>query len=379
MENLDSIISLIPLGSKTNLFVLLLSFFTWSFIIAAILTPICRFISRKLNILDQPSEPRKIHSVPKALLGGLSIFFSFQLAIFSLWLFFPAERNKLASIFIGGTILMLVGLIDDIRPLSAKAKLFWQLLASTLAAFLLISSDITISGYLEQYKFGLPIAYAITIIWIVGITNSFNLLDNMDGLSSGIACICSIMFATIALMQAEIFTALIALSLSGACLGFIPYNWNPSTIFMGDAGSMFVGFIVATISVMCVYQRLSDVQYIPILAPLIILSVPVFDTLSVIIIRLKSRISIFSADRNHFSHRLVNLGMTIKQAVSFNYLVSFAMGLMGILATTLTKNQATIIIFLTISVFMIIVFLMNVSNKQLKAFKENNHKNNNTN
>jgi UDP-GlcNAc:undecaprenyl-phosphate GlcNAc-1-phosphate transferase len=179
-------------------------------------------------------------------------------------------------------------------------------------------------------------------------------------------------------MQAEIFTALIALAISGACLGFIPFNWNPASIFMGDAGSMFVGFIIATISIMGVYRRLSEVQYIPILAPIIILAVPIFDTLSVVVIRLRSRISIFSADRNHFSHRLVNLGMTTRQAVGFNYLVCFAMGLMGILVTTLTKNQATVIIFLTISVFMIIVFLMNVSNKQIMTFKENNHHNHST-
>ncbi|MBU1627094.1 undecaprenyl/decaprenyl-phosphate alpha-N-acetylglucosaminyl 1-phosphate transferase [bacterium] len=375
MDNINSNITLIPIGTTTSIFVVMLSFFAWSFILTAILIPICRKISHKLKLLDKPSEPRKIHSSPKALLGGVGIYFTFQLAIFALWKFFPIERTKLVSIFIGGTILMLTGLIDDIRPLTAKAKLFWQVLASTLAAFLLISSDIKISGYLEKFDMGIPIAYAITIIWIIGITNSFNLLDNMDGLSSGIAFICSLTFAVIALMQAEIFTALVALSISGACLGFIPYNWSPSSIFMGDAGSMFVGFIIATLSIMGVYRRLSEVQYIPILAPLIILAVPMFDTLSVIIIRLKSRISIFNADKNHFSHRLVNLGMSTRQAVGFNYLVCFVMGLMGILVTTLTRHQATIIIFLTISVFMIIVFLMNISDKQIKTFKEN-HKHN---
>jgi len=373
MEKLNSTISIIPLGSVTTIFVVMLSFFAWSFIITAILTPLFRKLSHKTGILDEPTEKRKIHSTPKALLGGVGIFCAFQLAVFCLWVLFPIERPKIATIFIGGTILMLTGLIDDIKALSAKMKLFWQVLASTLAAFLLISSDIKISGYLEQFEMGIPVAYLITILWIVGITNSFNLLDNMDGLASGIAFICSLTFAVIAVMQAEIFTALLALAISGACLGFLPFNWSPSSIFMGDAGSMFVGFIVATISVMGVYQRLSEVQYIPILAPLIVLSLPIFDTLSVIVIRLKNRISIFSADKNHFSHRLVTLGMTPRQAVGFNYLVCSSMGLMGILVTTLKGNQASILIFLTISVFMIIVFLMNVSNKQIKTFKENNN------
>ena len=378
MEEINSKLTLIPLGSTITLFTVLLSFFAWSFLVTVILTPLFRKLSFKLGILDKPTEARKIHKKPVALLGGVVIFLVFQIALISLWFIFPLERAKLASIFVGGTILMITGLIDDIRPLTARAKLFWQVLASTLAAFLLIGSDIKISGYLEQFEMGIPLAYVITILWIIGITNSFNLLDNMDGLATGIAFICSMTFGVIALMQAEVFTALLAFSLSGACMGFIHFNWNPASIFMGDAGSMFVGFIVATISIMGVYRRLSEVQYIPILAPLIVLAVPMFDTLSVIIIRLKNRISIFSADKNHFSHRLVNLGMTTRQAVGFNYLVCFAMGLMGILVTTLTRHQATIIIFLTVSVFMIIVFLMNVSDKQLKTIQEN-HKNNNHN
>jgi UDP-GlcNAc:undecaprenyl-phosphate/decaprenyl-phosphate GlcNAc-1-phosphate transferase len=361
-------------GSDSTIFVVMLSFFLWSFIISVILIPICRKLSRKLNILDRPTEARKIHKDPKALLGGVGIYLTFLLSLIALWVIFPLDRSKLVSIFVGGSILMLTGLIDDIHSLTAKAKLFWQILASTVAAFLLISTDIKVHLYLDQFNMGLPAAYIITIIWIVGITNSFNLLDNMDGLSSGIACICSMSFAIIAIMQAEIPTALISLALCGACLGFLPYNWNPSTIFMGDAGSMFVGFMIGTISILGVYNRLTELQYIPILSPLIVLALPIFDTLSVIVIRLKNGLSVFSADKNHFSHRLVNFGMSIRQAVGFNYLVCIIMGLMGILASTLTKRyQASVMIFLTISVFMIIVFLMNISIKQFKS--NHDHKN----
>jgi len=210
------------------------------------------------------------------------------------------------------------------------------------------------------------ISSIITILWVVGITNSFNLLDNMDGLSAGVASISSFMFFFVYGSQGLTDLNFLMVILIGSLIGFLRYNFYPARIIMGDAGSLFVGFIIGGTAAIGSYLKGSLLTRLPVITPLLILGVPIFDTLSVIYIRMKQRRSIFSADKSHFSHRLVILGMTQKQAVLFIYLVSFCVGINSILLPRVTRVDALVILIQVLAIFAIIVLLMIARGEEIK-------------
>lgn len=332
----------------------------WGMVLSLLLTPLCRRLALRLKVLDVPNV-RKVHKEPKPLLGGLGIFISFNLLLFGLWLlgYIPREQTaRVASIAAGGMVIMIVGLIDDVRPIRPRIKLLMQVAVSVAAAMIIILGDVTLSVYIKD--FSKVLALLVTVVWVVGITNSFNLLDNMDGLSAGVGVIASVAFAVIATMQYEPLVAILSLAIGGSCLGFLKYNLPPSKIFMGDAGSMFVGFILASISVLGVYTRITDVPRLAIMTPILVLAVPIFDTASVIWIRWRRRQPIFGADKNHFSHRLVSFGMSQSKAVLFIYLVAGLMGLLAILVSTLKARQAVFLFLYAAATFVIIGILLGV-------------------
>jgi UDP-GlcNAc:undecaprenyl-phosphate GlcNAc-1-phosphate transferase len=197
----------------------------------------------------------------------------------------------------------------------------------------------------------------ITIVWIVFLTNSFNLLDNMDGLSCGIAAITSFIFFIIGINQGEYFLALFSITLSSVCVGFLLFNFSPASIFMGDGGSLVIGYLIAVIAVKGVYLKYSLLTRLPVIIPLLVLFVPIYDTLTVIFIRLKLRISIFKADKRHFSHRLVNLGITPKYAVLIIYMATLSTGITATLLPKLVFIDAFIILIHTFMIFGIIAIL----------------------
>ncbi len=345
--------------------------FCFSLILSLAFTPLIRKVAIRFSLLDRPQE-RKLHLKDKPLLGGVAIYLAFTLTILinvavvallrqkpELMNLLPeaiGERlagvaithQRLLAILLGGTFILVLGLLDDLKEVSPKVKLAGQLLISLL----LILFGIKVTLFLPPF-----LGMLITIIWVVGITNSLNLLDNMDGLAAGVAAIASAIFFSVALQQGQFFVSAILLAFTGSLLGFLPYNFHPATIFMGDAGSMFIGFILATLTVLSIYYTEASPTLLPLIMPILILGVPLFDTFSVILIRWRKGDPIFAADRRHFSHRLVSLGLTQRQAVLLVYLTTFCVGINAILLKAVKIAGGVVILVQALAIFGLIIFL----------------------
>ncbi|NUO80532.1 undecaprenyl/decaprenyl-phosphate alpha-N-acetylglucosaminyl 1-phosphate transferase [candidate division KSB1 bacterium] len=340
--------------------------------------PYARRLAIKLRVIDLPHE-RKVHEGIRPRLGGLAIYAAFMLALglqlagFFLWknaawfverfpvLAAQAEMlvqalPRLGIILLGATIMLVLGFIDDRRGLGFSYKI--KFAAQFLAAGVLLLGGISTTF--------MPVAwmnYLITIFWVVGITNAFNLLDNMDGLAAGVALIASFMFVIITVAQAQFFSAMILCLLAGAVAGFLYHNFYPAKIFMGDTGSHFIGYMLATLSITSSYVVPESVNLLPALMPLLILSLPIFDTLSVIVIRVKEHRPIFQGDRRHFSHRLVDLGMSQRGAVVFIYLVAGCIGLAAALLPYLPLWGQILVLLQTVLIYVMITILMHVARR----------------
>ena len=360
--------------------------FIMSFLLSLILVAVARKFATKHGMLDHPGE-WKIHLKPKPLLGGAAICISFIVTVFiNLLILFccseifclihlmpdfllseihliKAVLPKLVVISVGGILICLLGLIDDISELSAKTRLMGQI----MVALLLISFGIKITLFIENNF----ISSIITVVWIVGITNAFNLLDNMDGLAAGVAFIASMIFFVITAFQGQVFTATILLVFAGSIFGFLRYNMHPAKIFMGDAGSMFIGYILAVLTVVSSYYTKSSPTLFPVIMPVLILGVPIFDTIYVLAVRIKSKKDLLQGDMNHFSHRLVNLGMTQKQAVLFIYLITFCVGINALLLCFVNIWGSGLILVQAVCIFMIIIILERIAKRNSDKKSEN--------
>ncbi len=343
--------------------------------------PSARRLALKLRVLDLPHE-RKVHEGIRPRLGGLAIYAAFMLVLGAqLGGFFALNKTawfrdhfpvlveqaemliralpKLGIILLGATLMTVLGFIDDRRGLgfSYKIKFAVQFLAAGLLLLGGVGTTFMPAPWLN---------YLVTIFWIVGITNAFNLLDNMDGLAAGVAVIASAMFLLITIVQAQFFSAMILCIFAGAVAGFLYHNFYPAKIFMGDTGSHFIGYMLATLSITSSYVVPESVNLLPALMPLLILSIPIFDTLSVIVIRVKERRSLFQGDRRHFSHRLVDLGMSQRGAVIFIYLVATSIGLAAALLPYLPLWGQILVLLQTVLIYVMITILMHVA-RRMKA------------
>ncbi|MEI6632415.1 MAG: MraY family glycosyltransferase [Chlamydiota bacterium] len=348
--------------------------FALSLALSLLLTPLARRAAVLTGMLDVPGE-RKAHRGATPLLGGAAIFAAVALTILlNSALAFLAARGgplaalvpaglspylsgalavlpKLAVILLGGLVIFLIGLWDDAVELSPRVKLLGQL----LMAVGLVALDVRITLFVPSYLF----SALVTVAWVVVITNSFNLLDNMDGLCAGVACIVSALMGGISALSGNYFIASLFAVLAGSLLGFLRYNFNPAGIFMGDAGSMFIGYFIAVMSVMQTWYRHSATGSLAVAMPLVILAVPIYDTLSVIVIRISRGQSIFRADRRHFSHRLTNLGMSVRGAVLFVYLVTLCTGLSAVFLPRVGWRGGTVVfvqVALVVSVIAILEY-----------------------
>lgn len=244
---------------------------------------------------------------------------------------------------------MLLGLIDDIKRLSAFTKVF----SSALIAVMMVLLGVRVSLFMPNIFLG----GLLTVIWIVLITNTFNMLDNMDGLACGVALIATLIFFGITSFQHQLFTSAMLIIFAGSLVGFLLFNWYPSSIFMGDAGSMWIGFTLATLTILATYYSEGKPTLFPVVMPLLILGVPIFDAISVMTIRIIRRKPLFVGDKNHFSHRLMQLGMTQAQAVAFIYLVTLCIGINATLLATVGKSGVMVILLQAVVIFVIIALL----------------------
>ena len=279
-------------------------------------TFLARHAAVRLDWLDQPSH-RKVHANPIPLLGGIAMYMAFLISVL-----FTDSRTVLeegTAVLIGATLLLVVGIIDDQRGMSPRAKL----LAQASAAVLLVIGGAGVGFF--------PFAWlnlAATILWVAAICNAMNLLDNMDGLSAGVASIACAFFTLLALWHGQIWVSIVAAVLLGVTLGFLRYNWNPATIFMGDAGSLLLGFLLAVLAIKLRFPGVDPLRTWPI--PLLILAVPIFDTTVVTISRLRRGVPVSSGGRDHVSHRLVRLGLGVRQAVGTIYLAATLCGVAAV-------------------------------------------------
>lgn len=322
-----------------------------AFVFSFAATPIAYRLAFKVGAVDVPRDKRRMHKKPTPRIGGLAIIFGFMVAIFC----FGRLTRELTAILCGAAIIAAMGFIDDCKNLDAKLKFVIQIVA---ALVVMIGGNIRITVFTNPNIFSdspylvLPwwLSGVATIIWIVFITNAVNFIDGLDGLAAGVSAIMSVSLVFVAIRMGEYPVAVIGLALMGACFGFLPFNFNPAKIFMGDTGSTFLGFILATLSIQGVFKSYAVISFA---VPLLILGLPLFDAMFAMIRRIYHGQSPMSADRGHLHHRLIDMGFSQKQTVFILYAIS---GILGITAVLLAEygTLRALILLITVLVFILI-------------------------
>ena len=318
--------------------------FTFALAVAYVTTPWVKNMAIKAGALDAP-DARKVHKKPIPRMGGLAIYLGFVLAVLASM----HVNREIAGLLLGGTMILIVGIIDDMIQLSAKVKLLGQI----GAALVLVMFNIRIEWLTNPFGDMLYVDYfsiPLTILWVVGLTNTVNLIDGLDGLAAGVSTIASITILLVALQQNFWTVAILTAALAGADLGFLQHNFNPAKIFMGDTGSMFLGFMLAAISILGTVKSAATIALV---VPIMALGLPIMDTAFAIIRRYMNGRPIFKPDKGHLHHRLLELGLTQKQAVLLMYVISGCLGISAIALTEVNKflGAGIIILLLAAAVF----------------------------
>ena len=328
-----------------------------SFASTLALVPLMIGISRRVGFLDQPG-PRKIHTTPIPYGGGLAVALTLLGATFFAYYDYsqriavaPVRQEKSFAwpvYAMGSLVILVLGLIDDRRKLSARFKLLIQTI---------VAVGVALGGErLRLFDVPAPVSIAVTVLWILAVTNAFNLLDHMDGLSSGVALLAGASFLVVALQTGQDFIAAMIVPLMGACAGFLCFNFPPAKIFLGDAGSLFIGFWLSCLTISFTFYNAHYALY-TYFVPLAVLAVPLFDTSSVILIRLFRRKPIFEGDTNHLAHRLTALGMSRRGAVLTVYALTLTAGLSAVLLYHVRESGALLILVQLLLMFGIITLL----------------------
>ena len=305
-------------------------------VVSFLMTPVVKTFAYKVGAIDVPKDNRRMHKVPIPRLGGLAIFIGFMVSV----LLFVPITPEMRSILLGAVIIVVLGVVDDIMALPAMLKFVVQIIAALIPALggvriLAFSNPNIFSDNLYWVLDGLSIP--ITVLWIVGITNSVNLIDGLDGLANGVSAISATTMLLIALLISEAQVALVMAALVGACVGFMPYNLNPAKMFMGDTGATFLGYILATMSIQGLFKYYALISFV---VPFLILGLPIFDTAFAFIRRIAHGQSPMHADRSHIHHRLIDMGLSQKQAVATLYVISAILGLSAVVLTTSGEQRA---------------------------------------
>ena len=310
-------------------------------LVSFVSTPLAEAFARKVGAIDVPKDARRVHDHPIPRMGGLAIFLGFVLGV----VLFAQIDTQLKGILLGSVVIVAVGVVDDITPLPALVKLVVQIGAALIAVWFGVriehlANPIFWSAreYLNLGVFSIP----VTVLWIVGITNSVNLIDGLDGLAVGVSAIASLSMLAISIMLGQWNPAIVLAAVLGACIGFMPYNLNPAKIFMGDTGALMLGYVLACVSVTGLLKFYTIISFT---VPLLALGLPIFDTAFAIIRRLLKGQNPMSPDRGHFHHRLIDMGMSQKQAVALLYGISSILGLSSVMITTNGEMKALVLVF----------------------------------
>ena len=332
--------------------VLYIAAFASAFAISMVATPFAKKVSEKLGAIDYP-KARGMHTKPMPRLGGIAIVLGFMITVLVLYRFVNDINIKHFCGFIAGAIVIVgVGIVDDSRQLPARVKLVFQI----IAALLVIGSGIRINVVMWPVTTYLQkLSAPITLIWIIGITNAVNLIDGLDGLEAGVSSIASICLMVLCILtgteSAVVFTA----ALAGSCLGFLPRNFNPAEIFMGDTGATFLGYVLAVTSIMGVFKGYAVLALV---VCLLSIGLPIFDTLCAMLRRAATHKPIMQADRGHLHHKLIDRGYTQKQAVLIMYGISLVLAILAIIIA-IKDSRALAVAVLMVILLSFVIFVFN--------------------
>ena len=308
-------------------------------VVSLITTPVVKNLAFKVGAVDVPKDNRRMHDHPIPRMGGLAIFFGFILSALLYVEMIPQFRGML----LGGVIIVVLGIFDDIYALGAKFKLVIQIVAALVAVLagnvIEIISNPNVFSPNPWWDLGW-LSYPATVLWIVAITNAVNLIDGLDGLACGVSTISALTMLVISLAVADAPVAIVMAALAGACIGFLPYNLNPAKIFMGDTGSTFLGFILAVMSIQGLFKFYTIISFA---VPFLMLGLPIFDTCFAFIRRIAHGQSPMHPDRSHVHHRLIDMGFNQKQAVAVLYIISAILGLCAVVLTTSGELKAMLL------------------------------------
>ena len=325
-----------------------------AFAVAAVLsyffTPPVKNFAHKVGAIDVPKDARRMHKKPIPRLGGLAIYGGFLCSI----LIFGQLDETMLCVLLGAAIIVALGIFDDVLALGAKLKFVVQIVAAAIPVCI---GDLQIGLFtnlnpLSDTPFvhlGI-LAVPVTIIWIVGITNAVNLIDGLDGLAVGVSSIAAITMLAVALLTGNMPIAITMAALAGACIGFMPYNLNPAKIFMGDTGSTFLGYMLATVSIMGLFKFYAVISFA---VPFLILGLPIFDTANAIIRRVAAGRSPMSPDRGHVHHKLIDMGFNQKQAVAILYAISATLGLTAVVLPSSGEVKAIVLLLAVLAAILV--------------------------
>lgn len=309
-------------------------------LISFIATPVVKSLAEKMGAIDVPKDNRRMHNHPIPRMGGMAIFLGFLLSA----LIFVPMSTPMRGMLLGGVIIVILGIFDDIYALPALPKLIVQIVAALVAVLhgnvIQVISNPNLLSDNPYWSLGIW-AIPVSVVWIVAITNAVNLIDGLDGLAVGVATISSLTMLVIAMLVSENVVALTMAALAGGCIGFMPYNTNPAKIFMGDTGSTFLGFVLATVSIQGLFKFYTIISFA---VPFLMLGLPLFDTCFAILRRLSKGQNPMAPDRSHVHHRLIDMGFSQKQAVGILYVVSAILGLSAVVLTTSGALKAMVLL-----------------------------------
>lgn len=340
--------------------------FSLAFGVSLISTPYIKVLAQKIGAIDVP-DARRVHDHPIPRMGGLAIFYGFLIAI----LCFAKVNTELRGILIGSLVIIALGIIDDVKQLGAKIKLAVQIFVAVIVVshgvvidYISMPEFIVKGGILSLGYFAVP----VTILWIVAVTNAVNLIDGLDGLAVGVASIATFSLFFIAILAGEMQVALITASLAGGCMGFLPYNFNPAKIFMGDTGSTFLGFML---SVVCIQGLFKGYVVISFIVPFLILGLPLFDTGFAIVRRIWNKKPIMAPDRGHLHHKLMDMGFSQKQTVAILYIITSILALSAVVVLEIGAFTAAVFV-ITIALFSVFAYkIYSVNHAARTAVREN--------
>ena len=338
-----------------------------AFVASILLTPLVKRLAFRIGAVDAPNY-RKVHARIMPRLGGLAIFLAFLIGVGLLYPFLISvtprytSEYSLVAIIIAACIIVATGVVDDMREISAKAKMLGQIVAALIVIFVGgIQIEFINLPFLGELDFGF-LSIPLTILWIVGITNAINLIDGLDGLAAGVSTIALITLAGMAFLMGNMFVLAIAAILAVATIGFLFYNFHPAKIFMGDTGALFLGFMISVLALL----GFKNVTVVALIIPIIILGVPISDTFFAIVRRLRMKKKWSDPDKSHLHHRLLDMGFTHRQTVLLIYGIAMMFGLAAIIFSMAKVWGAILLITVILVIIEIFVEIIGLAGKNYK-------------